>query len=416
MLRRNHKRRQFLKATGAATIGALAGCAANGSGDGNGSSGDGSTDEKNTQSTSDPIIIGALEPLSGPFSPWGKPHMAGVEFAVKEINTNGGVLGRNLKLITADSESQASAANTAFQRMVEQQEAVAITGPASSDVGIRTSRTAEDLGVPLYLHMSGDEKVITSDTKHTFRVSLLPAPTTMKAQAELVADAGYEKVGAIVADYAWGHATKQAIEKEFGVDVTSQVAPVGASDFKPYIRKMPQDLQMLVATGHPPGAFSIAKQLYQLNYSPEVITGSGAPPNLVRSVLGKDANRGYTEIHMTDFNKKEFIDVAKRFAEQKGKQFGPHNSYGYVAGKLIGQSIKIAGKAEPKAIADATRNIRFDTLYPQPIEFSKYGELENQVQLYSQLKLEGPEYFPNGDYQYEEIFRTEPLPASPPEE
>lgn len=403
-------RRDILKATGVTAIGALAGCM---TGDDDGDDGTPTSTPEDGTPDEDSIVIGALEPLSGPFSPWAGPHLNGLEFAVDEVNADGGVLGRDLELVTADSEAQASAADTAFRRMVEQQGAVAIAGPASSDVGIRTAGTAEELEVPLYLHMSGSEAVINEDSRYTFRASLLPAATTMAAQAELVADADYASIGAIVGDYEWGYTTRDHIEQEFGVDVHIEVAPVDASDFKPYIRRMPQDLEMMIATGHPPGAFSIANQLYQLDYSPEVITGSGAPPHVVLDALGDHADDAYTEVHMTDFTSEAFVDVATRYAEETGEQMGPHVSYGYVAGKLIAQAIEDAGEADPTAIAEATRNIEFDTLYPEPIQYTEYGELKDQVQLYSQLELEGPEHFPDGDYRYEEVYRTDPLPALP---
>ncbi|RLM88669.1 amino acid ABC transporter substrate-binding protein [Halobellus sp. Atlit-38R] len=424
MSRKTFDRRAILKATGgAATIGLLAGCSSNGGDNGGGgtetddSGGGGTTTTTSGGSgDSDAINIGSVQPLSGGFTPWGQAHSAGLAFAVQEINADGGVLGgRNLNIVEANSESDPAEASSIFERFAEQNDIVAATGPVSSDVGIRTSRTAQELGIPMIMHMAGSDETITPETLHSFRLGLLPAATTMQAQAQFVDDAGYQSVGAIVGDYAWGQSVKTGIEENFGIDVNVQVAPVGASDFSSYIRRMPQDVEMVVATGHPPGSLTITQQLYELGYEPEIITGPGLPPAVIRSALGENASRGFTHLHMSDVYTDEYAEVAQRFGEEVGSQFDTHTSYGYVTGKMIAQAIEDAGEANPEAITEAIRAIEFDTLFPEPIQYSEYGELENQVQLYSTFSLDAPSYYPDGNYSLQESFRTDPLPALPPE-
>ncbi|GAA0281796.1 hypothetical protein GCM10009000_116170 [Halobacterium noricense] len=420
MSRESYDRRAVLKATGgAATLGLLAGCL--GGGDGNGTDGDdgGSTTSTSGNgggsSGSNSINIGSVQPLSGGFAPWGQAHSAGLSFAVDEINSNGGVLdGRNLNIVEANSESDPAEASSIFDRFAEQNDIVAATGPVSSDVGIRTSRTAQELGIPMVMHMAGSDETITSETRHSFRLGLLPAATTMQAQAEFVSDANYQNVAAIVGDYAWGRSVKSAINEHFDVDVNIQVAPVGASDFSSYIRQISQDVELVIASGHPPGSLSISQQLYELGYNPDVITGPGLPPTVIRSALGDNATRGFTHVHMTDVYTDKFAEVAQRFGEQVGEQFDTHTSYGYITGKMIAQAIENAGESNPEAVTEAIRNIEFETLFPEPIQYSEYGELKNQVQLYSTLSTEAPPYHPSGNYSLREEYRTEPLPALDP--
>ncbi|WP_049986056.1 ABC transporter substrate-binding protein [Halobellus rufus] len=421
-------RRKLLKATGAAaTVGLLAGCSSGGNGDGGDSGGDsggdgGDSGNEDTETSGGgdsegDINIGSVQPLSGGFAPWGQAHSAGLAFAIDEINADGGVLdGQNLNIVEANSESDPAEASSIFERFAEQNDIVAATGPVSSDVGIRTSRTAQELGIPMVMHMAGSDETITEETLHSFRLGLLPAATTMQAQAQFVADAGYQNVAAIVGDYAWGQSVRTAIQDNFDVNVDIQVAPVGASDFSSYIRQISQDVEMVIATGHPPGSLTIAQQLYELGYEPDVISGPGLPPAVISSALGENVDRGFTHIHMSDVYTEEYAEVAQRFGEEVGEQFDTHTSYGYVTGKMIAQAIENAGEADPEAITEAIRSIEFDTLFPEPIQYSEYGELKNQVQLYSSLTTEAPSYYSEGSYSLQEEFRTEPLPALPPEE
>lgn len=362
-----------------------------------------------------PVTIGAIEPLSGPFTPWGRTHRNGLEFAVEEINADGGVDGRELSLTVTDTASDPTDADSVFRRMVEREGAVAVTGPVSSDVGIRTARTAGELEVPLLLHMAGSEDVLSRESRYTFRVGLVPAPTTMRAQAQLVADAGYQSVGAIIADYAWGRSVKDGIENHFAVDVMTRTAPVGADDFKPFIRQFPEDLEMMIATGHPPGAVTIMRQQFQLGYEPTVTTESGFPPALITDALGDDATRGVTHTHLTDIYSEEFRAVARRYAEARNTRMGTHEGYGYVTGQLIAEAVRQAGSTDPAALAETIRSIRFDTLYANPIEYTEWGELRNQRQIYSGYEAGAPEYSPGANYRLTEVFRTDPLAPFDPE-
>lgn len=408
------RRRTFLGASGSvATFGVLAGCTG-GDGGTTETSGGGATGT--ATGGGGPISIGAIEPLSGNFTPWGQAHQAGLEFGVEEVNRDGGALGRELRVVANDTGSDPAQADSTFRRLVEQEDVVAVTGPVSSDVGIRTAQTAQELSVPNVLHMAGSNDTITPETTYTFRLGILPAATGMQAQAGLVEDAGYARVGAIVGDYGWGRSVEESIREYLPPDVQVEVAPVAADDFSAQIRKFPEDLEMMIASGHPPGSLTITNQLYDLGYAPEVITGAGLPPGVIAGALGENAFRAFTHVHNTDVYGEAFAAVGRRFAEATDSQFDTHKAYGYVAATLLASAIEEAGEAEPTAIREALAAIEFDSLFAEPIGYSENGELEGCVQIYSQLREGGPGFYPSGDYHLEEQFRTEPLPALAPEE
>ena len=393
------RRRSFLKAAGgAATIGALAGCIGGGGGGGG------------------PITIGALEPISGPFAPWSTVHRDGLQYAVDEVNADGGVLGRDLEVIVEDTGADPGQADSSFRRLVEQEGAVATTGAVSSDVGLTVADTAADLEVPHVLHMSGTDDVITRDTQYIFRMGLVPATRYIQAQASAFADAGYTSVGAIVADYAWGHSAREAIEEFFDVDVQIAVAPPSpTTDFSSYVRQMPEDLEMLIASGHPPGTIGIANTAIDLGYTPEVITGSSAPPPFLADGLNAEAVQRLVHIHNSDPSKSAFTDAASGFAEEYDSQFNTHTAYGYATGRMLAAALEEAGEADPTALADAVRNIQFDSLFAEPIQYSQYGELDQTVVIYSRvLPGETPSYDPDGTFSLEELHRSEPVPAREP--
>lgn len=392
MLNTTMDRRKFLKASGIAGIGTMAGCLGD-------------------EDDDDEIVIGAIQPLSGPFSPWGEAHQAGLEFAIDQINADGGILGRDLVLESNDTGSDPSDADSFFREFVEQDNAVAITGPVSSDVGIRTADTAQELQTPVFLHMSGDDGVISEDRQFTFRVGLLPASNTMIAQAQLIEERGYERIGAIVADYAWGRAIEAAIEEHVQQDVEIEVAPQGADDFRGNLRNFDEDLDLLLATGHPPGNFSIFSQAFDIGLNPDAVTGSGFPPEVIHGALEEASHGVYLHYHMSDYTSDAYQEVAQAFAEERDEPFHTHHSYGYVTAQLIAAAIEEAGEASGEAIQETIQDIEFNTFYPEPIQYENFGELAGQRHIYSEFGPDAAEYAPDENWGLQEVFRSDPLPA-----
>ena len=58
----------------------------------------------------DTVKIGFPIPLSGPTAVYGKPILAGAQMAVAEINAQGGILGRQIELLSRDSKANADEA------------------------------------------------------------------------------------------------------------------------------------------------------------------------------------------------------------------------------------------------------------------------------------------------------------------
>ncbi len=59
-----------------------------------------------TASASDPIRVGVLLSLTGAWTAYGFAQLHGLELAVDEINESGGVLGRRIELVVADTKTQ----------------------------------------------------------------------------------------------------------------------------------------------------------------------------------------------------------------------------------------------------------------------------------------------------------------------
>jgi ABC-type branched-subunit amino acid transport system substrate-binding protein len=115
---------------------------------------------------SEPIKIGLLTSLTGNFTPWGVQVRDGMLMAAAEINAAGGVDGRTIEIVEADTQGDPDAAAEALERHVEDG-VVAVGGIISSGVGVPTAALAEELQMSLFTVKSGSDAVLTQDSRFT---------------------------------------------------------------------------------------------------------------------------------------------------------------------------------------------------------------------------------------------------------
>jgi branched-chain amino acid transport system substrate-binding protein len=82
------------------------------------------------------ITIGSILILSGGGSAWGEAAQNGIDFAVADINANGGVLGKELVIQYEDDQGSAANTVTAFQQLTQVQGIDFIIGPSWSKQGL----------------------------------------------------------------------------------------------------------------------------------------------------------------------------------------------------------------------------------------------------------------------------------------
>ncbi|MEN9539498.1 MAG: hypothetical protein RLZZ126_1733 [Pseudomonadota bacterium] len=74
------------------------------------------------------IVLGSIQDLSGPIAAFGKQSRLGMMLAVDEVNEQGGVNGRKIKLIVEDAQYDPKKAVLAAQKLVNQDKIFAMVG------------------------------------------------------------------------------------------------------------------------------------------------------------------------------------------------------------------------------------------------------------------------------------------------
>jgi branched-chain amino acid transport system substrate-binding protein len=336
-----------------------------------------------TAASKGPIAIGALTSLTGNFTPWGIQVRDGMSLAVKQINAKGGVKGRKLSLVVADDQSTPNAGIDGFRRLTEQDHVVAIGGLISSDVTLATARLAEQAKVPMFLVKAGASEILTSSSRYTFRTCLPAAAEVATPILQYAQKRHVTRVGAIIADYAWGQAIKSALEKTFAraknIKLNIQVAPVSTKDFTTYLRALSGfKPQLIVATGHPPGSGAVLAQSGQLGLNVPV-TGAYTPFSLVVKAAGAAAYRRWADFKCENVGSPGFKKLARQFlrAYPSDTFFEDDALAGYAYVKIVAQAIAKVGDNPKKIAAYVHAHTFVIPGYTFPLSWTKWGEIKH---------------------------------------
>ena len=186
----------------------------------------------------DPIKLGILEDETGNFSIAVIPKIHAYELAVKELNEKGGVLGRPLKIIHYDTQSD----NTRFQefarRLIKKDKVDVIFGGFSS-ASREAIRPIMDKNEQLYFYNNQYEGGVCDS--NVFVTGAVPEQQFSTLVTWMMEKYG-KNVYTIAADYNFGQISaewvRQIVKENGGTMVGEEFIPLSVSQFSQTIQKI----------------------------------------------------------------------------------------------------------------------------------------------------------------------------------
>src|SRR5438874_11138773 len=186
----------------------------------------------------DPIGVASVHDLSGGLDIYGKPMVDALTLAVEEANAAGGLLGRQIKLINYDTQSNMQL-STQFAQQAALKDKVAVVHGGITSASREVIRPVLCKFTMLYFYNTQYEGGVCD--RNQFDTGVTPAQTVEKLVPHAMKKWG-KKVYVIAADYNYGQITSQWVKKyvtENGGEVPSiDFFPLDVTNFGPTISKI----------------------------------------------------------------------------------------------------------------------------------------------------------------------------------
>jgi branched-chain amino acid transport system substrate-binding protein len=196
-----------------------------------------------------PVKIGLLATLEGPFAAGGADGMRGAELAVKQ--RGGVVAGRKIEIIKASSDAKPDVAVNATRKLVEQDKVDIMVGPLSGGEGIAVKDYAKTQPNITFINGSSGAQAATlvNPAPNFFRFNTEGAQW-MVGLGKAALGKGYKRMMVIAEDYAFPYSQVQGFMSEYcrlGGKVPEKAwVPLGGKDYSSVIAKIPKNVDALL--------------------------------------------------------------------------------------------------------------------------------------------------------------------------
>ena len=311
----------------------------------------------------EPIKIGVVNMLTGPFAEGGSFQVNGLQLALEDINKAGGILGRPVELRTEDNQSTNPGTVLAFSKLSTDPAIKAIVGPIASTQIQAASPAIAKAGIPTMIGGT-DPSLTRVNNKWVFRAR----PNDLYS-SKVIADFGVNtlklKKWAIVhATDAFGQGGAKALTEALqalGVTpILDQGYTSNAQDFAPIVLAVKKSGAEVLGTYMtvPADQAIFAKQLKQLGVN---IQWVGSPTTVAVTTRNLAAEALYGSYAAVDFNA-DANDAAREFTKRYKERYGiyPDNfaSWAYDALNILALAMNNAKSTEPEAIRKAILAIK----------------------------------------------------------
>lgn len=318
--------------------------------------------EDQGEAEGEPIIVGHAADFSDVYSFYDIPIRDGFQFAVEEINAEGGVLGRPLELRTSDGRNDQALTLEATQGFIDQGASYLIG--TTGDPFIAQAQLACSANIPISTG-DGTAPTLVQDAGECAYQLVMSDNLQGAAAAEYAREQGYETafvVGSSEIPYTENlpEYFQEVFEAEGGEVVGEAEYRIESAEFGPIVTRIrnadPQP-DVIFTPMFVPDTPVFVRQLRAAGVDIPVISTDGAHD---ASLLeAGDAVEGMTfTTHGLATDGNALDELFSRYEEAEGSRpESPVFGVGYDEAHLLAQAIEDAGSAEPADIMEGLANV-----------------------------------------------------------
>jgi branched-chain amino acid transport system substrate-binding protein len=316
----------------------------------------------------DPIKIGLILPVTGPFSYMGRQVGAGVSLYLAQHGDM--VAGRKIEIVLKDDAGEPATTRRLAQELVVNDKVQVLAGFGLTPQAFAAAPIATQGKTPMVV-MQAATSSVTEKSPYIVRTSMTLPQVTIGV-ADWAARNDVHKVVTLVSDYAPGKDAETAFKERFaakgGQVISALRMPMITSDFSPYLQRVmdtkPDAVFVFLPAGDSAAVFM--KQFAERGLKQAGIKLLGTGDIVDDDVLGQmgDAALGtitshhYSAAHPSALNK-EFVAAIEK--ANKGMRPSFMAVGGYDGMRVIMEGLKATNGAGGEALVNAMKGQRFES-------------------------------------------------------
>ena len=307
----------------------------------------------------DTIVIGTIQDLSGPVAAYGKAARNGIQLRVDEINEQGGINGRKLKLIVEDNAYDPKRAVLAAQKLVNQDKVFLIASHIGTPMNNAAMPIMFEKGVINFFPLSAGREMYDPPNKLKFASVASYYDTIRMNVARLFKEKGAKNACVLYQDDDYGLEVVRGAEaglKDIGVQMGEKTTyKRGATDFSSQVARLKASGCDFLVLGtiirETIGAIAEARKTA---WNPTIIGSQATYTDLIHKLGGKGMDGFYAVSTVffpyLDVEQKDLAFWANKYKTRFGEDPSTYSTGGYATIDMV---IKAIQKAGPNLTADS---------------------------------------------------------------
>jgi branched-chain amino acid transport system substrate-binding protein len=340
----------------------------------------------------EPIKIGFGMALTGGLAPNGKSALLGMKIWEEDVNAKGGLLGRPVKLVYYDDQSNGSTVPGLYAKLLDVDKVdMIVSGYATGMIAPAMPVAMQRKKVFPALFGTG----VNSEFKYDKYFAMIPTGPDPKPaftkpffEAALSQSPKPETISLAAADAEFGRNVCEGARdnaKAAGLKVVyDKTYPPTTTDFAPIIRAIQAtNPDIAVFCSYPPDSVGLIRAISEVGFKAKIVGGAmvGVQATAIKRQLGPLLN-GITNYETWVPSKTMEFPGTNEFLEKYQARAGAEGvdplgyylgTWGYAYAQMIGQAIAGAASLEDEKLAAYFRATTFDTILG-PVKFGAQGE------------------------------------------
>lgn len=334
-----------------------------------------------TSASADTIKIAIVGPFTGPLTQYGDIVSQGVDTAIEQINSKGGVLGKKLEAVRMDDGCEPKQGPVVANRIVNDKIHY-VVGPVCSGATIAAASIYNDNSV-LMISPSATSPAVTDGKNYDMIFRTIGRDDQQgPAAGNFIAKVIKPKRVAVLHDkqsYGQGIATavKNTLDKDGVKVVLFEGINAGDSDYSAVITKLKADkVDFVYYGGYHPEMGLLLRQGAEQGLKARFMGPEGVGNSDINAIAGP-AVEGMILTLPADYSKNPAnAAIVKAFTDKKRDPTGPFQLTAYSATEAIADGIKGVGADNPVKVAAYLHSHSVDTPIGK-ISWNKQGDLTN---------------------------------------